>query len=369
MEQIPLTHSNHDPEHASSRIPAGQGASGAANGASIFRPLRKLSRLLPVFILLGLGLYFFLPLAASLENSIRVLRSMILWPVLLAFAAEALSYAGSGYMLKTFVALGNQKLPLFRGILIYLASYSVGLVAGGLVASVPATYRWLNRHGSQREWAAIAGILPSTLVTLVLAVISVFGMIHLFITQSLTSLQVAGFAISMLPTLALAVLLILGSAYRPKVEALAEWIGGRWARLWKKEYNPAHTRQSLADFYFAWEMLKGGKWHKPLLGALLYCGMDIAALYFVFLAAGYPVHLSILLTGYGLPLLFGRAAFFLPGGVGVIESTMAALYTTLGIPSAESVVVVLAYRLISFWLPGLAGFPAVMILQNTKKPV
>lgn len=357
--------SNGSPNGAPNGVPNGA-TNGATNGL-LGIPWRKLSRLLPWFLLLGLALYFFLPLVASLENSVRVLRSMVFWLVALALVAEAFSYVGNGLMLKTFVALGNQKLPLLRGALISLASYSIGLVAGGMVASVPATYRWLNQHGSQREWAAIAGILPSTLITLVLAVISVFGMVQLFISQELTSLQIAGFAVSMLPTLGLAVVLILGSAYRSKVGALVEWIGSRWAKLRKKEFNPAHSRQTLADFYFAWEMLKGGRWQKPLLGAVIYCGLDIAALYFIFLAAGYPVHISILLTGYGLPLLFGRAAFFLPGGVGVIESTMAALYTTLGVPSAESVVVVLAYRVVSFWLPSLAGFPAMMLLQPKKR--
>lgn len=341
-------------------------ANGGMNGTAGI-PWKKISRLLPWLLLLGLALYFFLPLVASLENSVRVLQSMVFWLVALALVAEAISYIGTGLMLKTFLALGNHHLSLLRGIMISLASYSIGLVAGGMVASVPATYRWLNQHGSQREWAAIAGILPSTLITLVLAVISVFGMVNLFISQELTNLQIAGFGISMLPTLALTAILILGSAYRPKVEALVEWVGVRWARLRKKEFNPAHSRQSLSDFYFAWEMLRGGRWHKPLLGAVIYCGLDIVALYFIFLAAGYPIHLSVLLTGYGLPLLFGRAAFFLPGGVGVIESTMAALYTTLGVPSAESVVVVLAYRLVSFWIPALVGFPAMMLLQNPKK--
>lgn len=340
-------------------------ANGSAGGMAV--TLRRLGGFLPWFILTGLALYFFLPLLASFEHSLTVIRGMTPWLLVLALLMVAASYVGAGYMLTSLMGQGTPRLSMWRAVLISLGSYSVGLVAGGMVASGAATYRWLNQHGSQREWAAIAGVLPSALITLVLSVMSLFGMVYLFISQRLTSLQVTAFAISMLPTLALAAVLILGSAYRPKVETLAEWISRRWAKLWKKEYRPGHSRRSLAEFYFAWEMLKGGKWQKPLLGALIYCVLNMLALYFVFLAAGYPLHFSILLTGYGLPLLFGRAAFFLPGGVGVIESSMAALYTSLGVPSAMSVVVVLAYRLISFWIPALAGVPAVMILQKGKK--
>jgi len=72
----------------------------------------------------------------------------------------------------------------------------------------------------------------------------------------------------------------------------------------------------------------------------------------------------VLLTGYGLPLLLGKAVF-LPGGVGIVESTMTAIYTSHGISSEIVVVVILGYRLLSFWIPALFGFPLVAYLQRT----
>jgi uncharacterized protein (TIRG00374 family) len=62
------------------------------------------------------------------------------------------------------------------------------------------------------------------------------------------------------------------------------------------------------------------------------------------------------ITGYGLPNLFGRMAFMIPGGVGLIESTMIAIYNSLGIEDAVSTVVMLSYRFLSFWLPTILGF-------------
>ena len=89
-------------------------------------------------------------------------------------------------------------------------------------------------------------------------------------------------------------------------------------------------------------------------------------LYALFIAAGHPVSLGVLLTGYGLPLLLGKISF-LPGGVGIVEATMAALYGGLGVPSGVTVVVILIYRLLSFWLPLLLGFPIMLYLQHTIK--
>ena len=90
-------------------------------------------------------------------------------------------------------------------------------------------------------------------------------------------------------------------------------------------------------------------------------------LYFLFIASGDKISFGVLLSGYGLPLLLGKMAFVVPGGVGVVESSMAALYNGLGIPSATTVVVVLGYRLISFWIPSLSGFPIAAYLQSTQK--
>ena len=55
------------------------------------------------------------------------------------------------------------------------------------------------------------------------------------------------------------------------------------------------------------------------------------------------------------------------GGVGVVETTMAALYGALGIPAPIAVVVVLVYRLISFWLPTLAGVALVLYFEHPEK--
>jgi len=60
-------------------------------------------------------------------------------------------------------------------------------------------------------------------------------------------------------------------------------------------------------------------------------------------------------------------AFIVPGGIGVIESTMTGIYTSLGVPSSITVVVVLAYRVLSFWLPLLLGFPVVGIFQRNNR--
>lgn len=95
-----------------------------------------------------------------------------------------------------------------------------------------------------------------------------------------------------------------------------------------------------------------------------------------FAAADYLLGLGLLVVGYGLPLLLGKIGL-LPGGVGVIEGAMATLYSGFGVPKAIVVVVILAYRFLSFWLPILVGFYSfpiskigsqLAIMSNDKTP-
>ena len=108
-----------------------------------------------------------------------------------------------------------------------------------------------------------------------------------------------------------------------------------------------------------------GDWHGPAVSSLLNTIFDMLTLFFLFIAAGHTVSFGVLLTGYGLPLLLGKVSF-LPGGVGIVESTMAVLYNGLGVPNEILVVVILSYRIFSFWVPTLLGFPLAFYLQRNS---
>lgn len=55
---------------------------------------------------------------------------------------------------------------------------------------------------------------------------------------------------------------------------------------------------------------------------------------FLFWAAGYRVGVAVLVAGYGIPQLLGKLTVIL-GSIGVVEATMAGLYTLLGAPNLE----------------------------------
>jgi uncharacterized protein (TIRG00374 family) len=108
-------------------------------------------------------------------------------------------------------------------------------------------------------------------------------------------------------------------------------------------------------------------WIKPVLGTILSFLSDLLALFFL-VPGSRADHLTPgLVIGYGLPQLLGKATFILPGGIGVVESTMIALFEQLGIADHIAVVVVIAFRFLSFIYSTILGLFLVFVLQNHSK--
>jgi uncharacterized protein (TIRG00374 family) len=87
--------------------------------------------------------------------------------------------------------------------------------------------------------------------------------------------------------------------------------------------------------------------------------LDALALWVLFFGFGYRMHIGILLIGYGVANLVNGLPIT-PGGLGLVEAGLAGVYVAFGVPSGVAVVTVLAYRLVSFWLPVAAGVPAYL---------
>jgi uncharacterized protein (TIRG00374 family) len=143
-------------------------------------------------------------------------------------------------------------------------------------------------------------------------------------------------------------------------------MAARWARLRRRTYDAQPVDVALKQVLNAWSLLVAGKWRGPVTGDLLSAVFDLLTLHMLFLAAGYPASPGLVIAGYGLPILAGKLSV-VPGGIGIIEGGMAGLYGALGVPGGVLVVVILGYRLISFWIPVFLGFLLIPLLNLTAR--
>jgi hypothetical protein len=319
--------------------------------------------MLPVIIIV-LAVRIFLPNITTLEKAVQVMQDMSPLLAGLAVIAQVCSYLGSGYLLRTIARLGHGRLSILRGALITLTAASIGLVAGGWISIAAATYYWVGKTEGNAEAATLAGVLPTLYDNGVLVAVSMAGLTHLLVYHELSEPQALSYGL-FLGILVLGMLLIVLGMQRQKiVEGLLIRISRFFSGLTRRPFDEEKIRTRITGFFSSTEYLRNGRWRQPIIGSGLNIGFDMITLYLLFLAAGHPASLGVLMAGYSLAFLFSRGIFAVPGGIGLIESGMIAIYANLGIPGPICVVVILSYRLLSFYLPSIMGFLAMLILKK-----
>ena len=328
---------------------------------------KKVWRYLLILLVLGLAVNVLLPRIGNLQNAMNIVKSLTWWAVLLAVLAQVSAYFGYGFILSSIMAINNKTLSFVKGALISLASASIGLVAGGWVGASATTFGFMRKNGADSSTATMAGVLPSILLNGVIESVAIVGIIVLFMMKKLALTTLIQYIVFLF-ILAFFSFSGLIALYFPKgAFSVANWVLWHWARLKKRPYNPENTYDLVNNFIDTWKALGKGRWKKPLLGAVLYILFDMLCLYFFFVAAGYQINPGVLFAGYGIPYLIAKIAFLFPGGIGVIEASMAALFKNLGVPGEVSAVVIIGYRLVSFWMPMILGFFASGLLSRMAK--
>ena len=100
-----------------------------------------------------------------------------------------------------------------------------------------------------------------------------------------------------------------------------------------------------------------------LLGAIAYWGFDLATLWACLHAFGTPPPPAAIVMAYFIGQLANVLP--LPGGIGGVEGGTIGALIAFGCQGSLAVLGVLAYRLISFWLPTLPGAWAYLRLRHT----
>jgi uncharacterized membrane protein YbhN (UPF0104 family) len=122
----------------------------------------------------------------------------------------------------------------------------------------------------------------------------------------------------------------------------------------------SNVPQTLNDgVYNTWGML--GQPKLGYAGAILYWMFDIATLWAAFRAFGATPEIPVVVLAY----FVGQMASVLPipGGIGSIEGGMLGCFIAFGVSGSTAALAVIAYSLISIWLPVLPGSVAYFRLR------
>lgn len=221
-----------------------------------------------------------------------------------------------------------------------------------------------------RAAVGVVWVLIADLVSLVPFIL--YGDVFLHQHQALKIYDVLGTGIYLFFVAGLCFLLVL-AGWQVKilqrvlglVQRLANRVAG-WLKhsTWLKEGWPSQTAQELAGAVNTVLSTPRRMMYSLLVGFLLHI-LNLAGLFFIFLAFQQPVQLGTLISGFGMGIVFFIVSI-IPQGVGAVVGVMTLVFSSMGIPMANALVIALTFRGLNFWLPVLFGFFLIRGLSRFK---
>ncbi|MDQ6811118.1 MAG: flippase-like domain-containing protein [Actinomycetota bacterium] len=317
-----------------------------------------------LFVLLGVGfLYFVLPKLAGIGTTLHRIERGDTWWIAIGVVLELFSFIGYVVLFRAVFVRPPARIGWRESYQITMA----GLAATRLVATAGAggvalTAWALRRSGMESRLVACRMVAFMVLLYVIYA-----GSLLIDGVGLRSGLFPGGgsFAITIVPAIVAAVLFMVAGAVAllpGDIERRLEpWASGS-GRLahWVAR---AATVPALAASGVRTAIALVRSRDPGLLGAVAWWGFDISVLWAMFHAFGNPPPFTVIWMAYFVGTLGNLLP--LPGGLGGVEGGMIGALAAFGVEFNLSLLAVLSYRGISFWLPTLPGTVAYFQLRRT----
>lgn len=270
---------------------------------------------------------------------------------LLSYVAMARSYQGIAWAAGCHV-------PLWEMTKITFVANSVNYVVttGGLSGFAVRMFFFL-RLGMQSGTAVTVSLVQTFVTNVVLLFFVVAGFHYVFRTHELHGVALAITAsllvVFTVATLIALFLLLHRSLRRRTLFVLAEL--GHWLL---QRLAPRHKPRRVRVWRFQRNLDRGIEFllsrKRHMMGPVLWIVVDwLGTLYILhsaFLCVASPVPFTFVVVGFAVGIVLSLVSF-IPGGLGVMEGSMAAIFASLGVPFETAVVAVLLFRVAYYFLP------------------
>ena len=317
-----------------------------------------------VFVISAVAfLYFVLPKLLGLQETWNRITQGNLWWLALAAVLEVFSFIGYVALFRAVFVRGESRIDWRESYQITMA----GLAATRLFASAGAggialTAWALRRSGMEprivacRMIAFLALLYGVYMATLVIAGMGLY--LGAFPGP-------APFAITVVPAIfgGVVIVVFLAVSLLPDDfdRLVARWTtDGRWLGRLARRIAAAPATAAMG-VRTAIALVRSRDPY--LLGAIGWWGFDIAVLWACFHAFGSAPPQAVIVMAYFVGMVGNTLP--LPGGIGGVDGGMIGAFSAFGVPVEVSVVSVLAYRGLAFWLPTIPGGVAYLQLRRT----
>lgn len=305
-------------------------------------------------------------LAASLNPLLLVIPAFF---AVASYVTMALSYQGIARAAGARVPLGEMfKVTVVGNTVNYIVS------TGGLSGFAVRMYFFI-RMGVPSDTAVIVSLVQTFITNVILLFFVVFGFTYLLASQEMTGLALgtttAFLSLSIMATAVAVVLLIKRSWRRRTLFVLAE-VANTLLHRFAPRRKPARARirRFQRSLNRGIEFLLRRKRHMivPTLWILADWGATIMILQSAFWIIGAAVSVSVVIVGFSVGIVLSIVSF-VPGGLGIMEGSMAAIFVSLSVPLETAVVAILIFRVAYYFLPMVISlfFFRNMLMQGARE--
>jgi glycosyltransferase 2 family protein len=269
------------------------------------------------------------------------------------------SYTAMAVSYQRIAAAAGLELGFPEMLKITLASTSANYLfsTGGLSGLALRSYFFSQRHGLSSGSAVSISLAQTFLTNFVLLAFLFWGLLNLFLHGELHGSSEAIIALLFVLSLLLcsaAVAIVTSRPMRQRLLAFLMRIPSLFSRVF-------HTRgESVRGWLelFEAELNEGVDFliarGTGMVGPMLYIGLDwslmLATLYTAFYCIQEPVPLHIVVIGFSAGV-FLSVINLVPGGLGIMEGSMAAVFAAFGVPLESAVVAAVIFRVSYYILP------------------
>jgi glycosyltransferase 2 family protein len=335
--------------------------------------MRKVIVLVIVFLAISLVIFSF----AELKNIVETLQRASPWFLALALLVETGWFFGLGLVFHSlYNVLGmtesRRRLTLLAAASVFVSVVTPAAGVGGLALFVADG----RSRGLPSGKVTVAGALYILLDQAALLCVLAVAMVVLIRRNNLGLGEITASLILLGTACFIAFLLVLG--YR-SAESLGSVLA-RLVRLINRLVWPIIHREYLSEtraHTFAGEIAEGlsslprrlRSLVRPFLLSVANKVLLMGVLVCSFLSFDVPFSAGTIIGGFAIAYLF-LIVSPTPSGIGVVEGIMALALSTLRVEFSQAVIITLAYRGITFWIPlaiGALAFRALHV-RSTKNP-
>lgn len=332
------------------------------------------SRWVRVALVVGVGAFAALFFFADISELGKVLANANPWLLPLPVLFMIASYLAMARSYQGISIAADYPVPLREMLKItFVANAMNYLVATGGLSGFAVRMYFFNRLGLPSQSAVVVSLAQTFLTNYTLLGFVIVGFWYVVTSGAMQGSALVACAILLILAVLAAVLASLLLLHPKLRRRTLFWCaqGTHWLlhRLLPQR-APARTHIWRYQFNLnrgiAFMLARKRAMIEPLFWIIVDWFLTIFILHTSFLTVRYPIEFSQCVVGFAVAMVLSFASL-VPGGLGIMEGSMAAVFASMGVPFETAVVAVLLFRIVYYLLPLLISlfFLHGMFVQGT----